>query len=124
VLLAPREASTGGGARKVVAERGYDSCFRTQVKEGFEPCCFVAQFKLVLQSMVLILALVWNKSGSMFWQGFGYVLGDVLKPDITVWFSFGRLTMSITIALLNGASGAQDVGMRRVGKNCASAGLL
>jgi hypothetical protein len=55
---------------------------------------------------------------------FGYALGDKLTPDITVYFSFVRLTMSIASAPLNGASGAQQVGMRRVGKNCARAGLL
>jgi hypothetical protein len=55
---------------------------------------------------------------------FGYALGDMLTADITVWFSSDRLTMPIATAPLNGASGAQQVGMRRVGRNCASVGLL
>jgi hypothetical protein len=59
-----------------------------------------------------------------FAYGFAYALGYVLTPEITVWFRIGRLTMSIANAPLNGASGAQQVGMRRVVRNCASVGLL
>jgi hypothetical protein len=55
---------------------------------------------------------------------FGYALVDMLTPEITVCLSFGRLTMSIASVPLNGASGAQQVGMLRVGRNCASVGLL
>jgi hypothetical protein len=55
---------------------------------------------------------------------FRYALGDTLKPDITVLFSFVRLTISIANEPLNCASVAQQAGMRRVGRNCASVELL
>jgi hypothetical protein len=68
----------------------------------------------------LSVELKWKSVLAMF----GYALGDMLTPEITVWFSFGRLTMSIASAPLNGASRSQQVGMRCVGRNCASVGLL